>query len=353
MLDLARLSEGDLLEVLPEAIAAGTPEEAVNAPRFIAAVAAHARRLDDLAAIVGASDAIIAAQGPPPPPVPANADPAAREEYALLANRLLAFAKAAYDLGQKNDPTARDEFDRALTKVRSLADDARDFVLMPGEAGLRARGAEDSMGAVLVSLDADRASWLKGWGTPDKHPLVLGGRLRRLHTLLVHVGDADEVAAILAEGAANPGNAWPGWEMSGPTLGSLSEGLARAVTESLDAHASGASDAEAKLGMLVNRFAPALLAGRVSRLAGRSRALPFAAELSAGPAPSGVPMADRLSDLARVCREAHELSARMKAGGAGIESLRSSLSRVARECLEEAPVPTITPAQLPAVAPSR
>jgi hypothetical protein len=352
MLDLARLSEGDLLEVLPEAIAAATPEEAVNAPRFIAAVAAHARRLDDLASIVGASDAIMAAQAPPPPPAPANADPAAREEYTLLANRLLAFARAAYDLGQKNDATVRDEFDRALAKVRSLADDTRDFVLMPGEVGLRARGEGDPMAAVLASLDADRAAWLKGWGSADKHPLALGERLRRLRTLLVHIGDADEVAAILAEGTASPGNAWPGWELSRPALGTLSNGLAKAVADALDAHASGESDADARLRAVADRFAPALLAGRISRLAGQSPALPFSAELTAGPAPTVAPMADRLSDLARVCREAHELSARMNAGGAGIESLRASVSRLARECLEEAPVPII-PAEPPAAAPSR
>ena len=356
MLDLARLSEGDLLEVLPEAIGAATPEEAVNAPRFIAAVAAHARRLDDLAAIVGASDAILAAQD-----TPANADLAAREEYTLLANRLLAFAKAAYEIGQKDDPTARDDLGRALAKVRSLADDTRDFVLMPGEAGLRAKaagnagvgGGEVASAAVLVSLDADRAAWLKGWGSPDKHPIALGVRLRRLHTLMAYAGDAAEVAAMLVDGSPCPGNAWPGWEMSRATLATLAEGIDQAMTGAMQAHVSGAADVEARVVGLVDRFAPALLAGRVSRLAIGSAALPLTAELTAGPAPTGVPMGDRLVDLARVCREACELSARLRAGGAGHEALRLSVSRLAKECLGDAPLPKVSVGRQPAAEPTR
>lgn len=348
MLDLARLSEADLLEVLPEALLAQTAEESVNSPKFIAAVAAHSRRLEDVAAIVAASDAILAAQGPPTPPTPANAEAAAREEFTLLANRLLAFAKVAYELGQKNEPATRDALNAALARVRALADDTRDLVLLPGEAELRARTDEASR-SLIKTIDDDRTAWLKGWGSPDKHPIEIGERLRRLHRAMLLTGDAQAIVLALAGNEESSGNAWPGWEMNSQTLRTLAEGLEEQSRE-LAAQAAPA-DGDARIRAFVDRYAPVLLAGRISRLTTQASKLAFAAELTAGVSPPAAPFADRLTDLARVCRESHELAARVRDGKPGTDSLRASVTKLARECLDEAPLPATAPT--PAVPPSR
>lgn len=336
MLDLARLSEADLLEVLPEAIGAPTPEESVNSPRFIAAVAAHSRRLEDVGAIIAASDAILAAQQP----APANADAAAREEFTLVANRLLAFAKSAYELAQKNDPATRSELNAALAKVRNLADDTRDLVLMPGEAAIRARTDAASV-ALVATIDADRTAWLKGWGSPDKHPTAIGERLRRVHRAMALAGDAAVIVDFLAGVTPLRGNSWPGWETGVETIRPLAEGLEE-QTAALAGQAV-AADGDAKVRAFIDRYASVLLAGRLSRLAAGSSPLPFAAELTAGAAPPTTPMMDRLADLARVCRESHELAARTRAGAADTDSLRGSVTKLARECLLDCPLPIEQP----------
>jgi hypothetical protein len=340
MLELARLSEADLLEVLPEALDAKTPEEAINAPRFIAALAAHARRLDDLGAVVRASDAILAAQGPLPTPNPSvKPDPSAREEYKPVADRLLAFARVAYDLAQRDDPMSREQLDASLQRVRSLAADTAAFVSIPGEDELRALVSgkpppgwtdvvDPHAAAVLASLNADRDAWLKGWVHPDKHPNDEGARLARLRTLLIVLADAAAVRTMLGDANAPTANHWPGWEMSSGTLKALSAGL----TDATQAACKDPSDAV--LRRLRETFAPVLLAGRLARTIPAS-VRPWLDELLAGPAPASALMHDRLDDLARVCRQAFELAS---LGDAAPARLRAWTNDLARACLDEAPV---------------
>lgn len=349
MLELARLTEQDLLEALPGTLGA-EGEDAINDPRFIAAVAAHRRRLDDLAVIIDASDAILRAQ-----PAAPGTDRAAREEYKFLGDRLLAYAKDAVELAGKNDPLARDDLERALSRVRLLAEDCRDFALFPGEDALRgAAGKSGLLGkhgpGLLKAVEAERGVWLKRWASPDRPPLEEGARLRRLHGLMTTLCDAAEAEAMAAapQRAAGP-NGWPGWEMPGATLAALSTGLSQAVDAACTAGLAKGDDGRA-LRALVDRHAAVLLAGRLGRLfAGAGT--PAAAELSAGEAPRSTPMRDRLEDLARVCREARELAEREGRGAAGAEGLRASVSRTARACLADAPLPPPPPPAPPPTAP--
>lgn len=354
MLELARLSEADLLEVLPAALDAENPDEAINTPRFIAALAAHTRRLDDLESVVRASDAILAAQGPMPTPNPTvKPDPSARDEYKPVAERLLAFARVAYDLAQRDDPISREQLDAALQRVRNLAADTDAFVAMPAEDELRAvvsgkapPGWADAVGdhapALLASLNADREAWLKGWAHPDKHPHELGARLAHLRALLILVSDAAAVRTITVAAGAPSANSWPGWEMSSETLKALSTNLDAAVS------AACKDPSDAALSRLRADFAPALLAGRLARVLPLA-ARPWPDELLAGAAPANILLHDRLNDLANVCRQAAELVA---LGDAAPRSLRVSTNDLARACLDEAP--EVLEAQLaePAVSPS-
>lgn len=342
MLELARLSEQDLLEALPDVLAADNAD-AINAPKFISAMAAHRRRLDDLLVIGDASDAILRAQ----PAAAPGADKAARDEYRFLADRLLAFAKDAVELARKDDPLARDDLEAALSRVRSLAADCRDFALLPGEEVMRSakppadQPADDPLARhasdLLKQLDADRTIWLKRWASPDKHPLEEAARLRRLHSLMTALCDASQTKAI----ATNPKrlaamNAWPGWEMPAEALTVLSAGLDAAVDSACKAALDKRDDGKA-LSSLVDRFAPALLAGRLARLLGPGFTVPPALELTAGTPPATTPMRDRLDDLAQICRESRELAARLAQGSPGADVLRASLLKTARACLAEAP----------------
>jgi hypothetical protein len=137
--------------------------------------------------------------------------------------------------------------------------------------------------------------------------------------------------------------------MSSQTLRTLAEGLEE-QSRDLAAQAT-AADGDARIRAFVDRYAPVLLAGRISRLAAQASKLAFAAELTAGVSPPAAPFADRLTDLARVCRESHELAARVRDGKAGTDSLRASVTKLARECLDEAPLPAT--ASTPAAPPSR
>lgn len=333
MLELARLSEADLLEVFPETIETQAADS-INAPRFIAAVAEHRRRLEDLTAIVDASEAILGAQ--PPINIP-GADLAAREEYKLLGDRLLAFAKDAYDLAQKNEPTGKQDLDRALARVRMLANDARDFAMMPGEANLRdpATGAAwhgvlgDLAGRLAAALQTDRLAWLKGWGSPDKPPTEIGSRLRRMHRLMLIVGDA----AALDRGGAN---AWPGWEMTPATMTTLSAGLKEAITGACEANLNRTADADGLMKTLIDRYAEVLIAGRLSRTQDACGGVGW--ELIAGPAPAVVAFGTRLEDLARICRESHELAVRL-ARKEEVSMIRGSVTALSRACWDEAPMP--------------
>jgi hypothetical protein len=354
MLELARLSESDLLEVLPAALDAENPDEALNAPRLIAALAAHTRRLDDLEAVVRASDSILAAQGPIPTPNPTvKPDPSARDEYKPVAERLLAFARVAYDFAQRDDPMSREQLDAALQRVRSLAADTAAFVVMPAEDDLRASvsgkpqpGWADAVGdqapALLASLNADREAWLKGWAHPDKHPHEIGARLARLRTLLVLVADAAAVRAITVTPGAPSANHWPGWEMSSETLKALSSNLDAAV------RAVCRDPSDTALARLRADFAHVLLAGRLARTL-PAPVRPWPDELLAGAPPPNILLRDRLDDLARVCRQAAELAA---LGDSAPRGLRVSTNDLARACLDEVPLISVARSSEPGVTPS-
>jgi len=323
-------------------------------PGVLSAVAGHRRTLDQLARLRRLGERL-------DPPGGHKEQPAAAHRRTRLGRAVLAIWRRA---GKDIDQPA------ALGAIGRLATGLERFEPMPGEAEL-ARAAGDSgtdpggdwsaaigatEGELLDAIHEARDAWLDAW---IEDPLSgatahARGRAERLALLMETLRDAIALSALIDRGDgqgpggtdAAPGaiQSWPGWEMSPAAMRYWAMGLDGATAEATPAAIDAADDAGRKITALREQFAPALLIGRLERLAGArglgqdpnaTRSVLY--ELASGvPGAGGFWLGDLRRDLAHVCRYSEELAAARAAGDEDrVENVRAFVLDRAARVLEQ------------------
>ncbi|QOJ00361.1 MAG: hypothetical protein HRU70_07595 [Phycisphaeraceae bacterium] len=253
--DLTAASEALVLAVLPGAIRSSS---AATSPAVVQAVAEHRRRMDDFELIHRASAAIAKGEV-------TRSGPAARDEFTHVARRLLDHAKDAVEWSSREGVLARESLRSALGRLRSLAGDAADFALLPGEDELRS-GAWDGMlggraAELITMIDASRAAWARGWANPDSPvPSAEAARLRPAVRLARVARDA---AWALRDEPAHDG-VWL-WTVAPEDVSALARGVGASIERAADLVIRGDAGAGTALDSLEDRYAVVLACGAVRR----------------------------------------------------------------------------------------
>jgi hypothetical protein len=212
--------------------------------------------------------------------------------------------------------------DAQLAHWRSIAADRATAVRVMGERG---RELPERIGSL-------EEAWLRGWGVP-------GGNGPESPTL-TELSSQAQVMALLSDAEAltrqDTINAWPGLELSPRARRSLAQGLTEAIDELLpDAMRAGNAVSVARtadrLVALRGAYAPALLVGRLSRLA-QARGIELSSaleELALGPPTPGAWMVRHRAAIAEVCRYAEELG-RVQVQSRGDDESLARLGNVTR-----------------------
>lgn len=301
----ARQTESPVIAALPAIL---RDPSAISDPAVVSAISAHRRAIADLTGLVLLSELIAA-------PAADSREPVVADAHRLLARRVL-------ELGQ-----ALDDEPQALDELRTLVDQAKRFVALPGEPSLR-NGADaaiwnavtsDRRDALIDAIDAGRAAWLDAWQHDDQ-PESLARAVATMDLLdSLMAGLDDAVAVHEAQAGPSAASAWPGWELPASALIELARGLDEQLGETTRLALAGqASRAQQRL----DRTDPLLtLIARLQRGArarGLGRARPRWLELAAGhpvaTGPAASWLADHRRDLALVSRYAMELARARRLG---------------------------------------
>lgn len=311
--DLAAISSAELLEVFPDAL---SNPDTLSTPRFVAALADHRRRIEDLRLLIRV-DAVLARDATGP-----REDRLARDEFRSVAEALLKHAKSALDDTRKGDVQSRQKAEATLGELRRIATTAADALYVEGESELRGsfgpsespsgRRMRDALGPlaeeIIASLDSNRKVWLLSLFREDdpKGPPAEAS-LRRLARVIELSSDAAGVGLALSdEPAAFAANAWPGFEAAREWLRPHEQPLRESLQGLAALVLRGDPAADRALNDVVGRHAGVLLAGRLVRFLGPLRdqlaggALPSLTEVGAGAPSSDAWMRGRLDDLALV-----------------------------------------------------
>lgn len=303
--ELAKLSENELAETLPDAFA---HPEAGTLPKLVAALAQHQRRLDDLR-LLRELDAKLGGQ------TEGQLGRSVSKEFVPVAERALSFSKDVLELARKDDPQSRLELLDAMDRWRRLAARASDVAHMPGESELRRDGSPmasllaGQRDALLSAIDSDRASWIKAWAAPDRVPTQsVSDRLERVRQALAVAQDA---AAALG---SNPlaANSLSCWEIGPRTREAAIKDLDRTIQSLAEsATAAGQLRLTDSTPPVLGTHGLALVMGRLERVAASHGHVQTGAwhameELTAGPTPATAPIGDRAGDLLLIARYAPE-----------------------------------------------
>ncbi|MCC6675939.1 MAG: hypothetical protein IT436_02230 [Phycisphaerales bacterium] len=325
----ARESEAAMLSAARRLL---TDEGAVSDPAVLNAVSAHQRRVDDLALIVDVNR-LISTTGVLVPGEKPMVGVAA--EYKGLADWM-------FEIGQDLAKPARRDLALAelrdvaggaigalesgpLTRLRGLVDPS--LPRQPGPAIAMWNDLTGDRAAALVDAAAKaRAGLITAWTARDvPRRQEADRRARQINRVLEAIDDAAwsrSLAQVQQSGLATPNTAnlqqWPGWQLSPAALQAVSDGLTAACRAAVDRLIAGdAGGTESAVRGLETRFAVALLAGRLERLAteaGLGSARPGAGsallEIGLGPPdPERSWMVGERPALAAVCRYAEEWAA--------------------------------------------
>lgn len=325
--ELAKLSENELSETLPDAL---PHPDASTLPKLVAATAEHKRRLDDIKLLRDLDLKLASGDGN---------ERAVSKEFLPVAERALAFSKDVLELARRDDPQSKLELLDAMDRWRRLAARAADVVRMPGEGDLRKTDSSlsillsDRRDALIKVLDADRAAWIKAWAAPDRTPAqAVTDRLERIRQAMAIAQDA---AAAIGTGPMLA-NRLPCWEIDHATRATLTKGLDQAIRDLVQQATAAGQIRLADGAPILDTHGLALLLGRLERLqAGTpaaSTAWDAAADLAAGAMPADAALADRAADLAMLARYAPEWARMDNAGRTRLlKFLRPALAR----CLSE------------------
>lgn len=222
-------------------------------------------------------------------------------------------------------------FDEQLALLDRIERDAETAVRVMGD-----RGA-----AMPERIESMRAAWLAGWAVPggsgpDADTLAA---LKQLASLAALLADAEAFTRL------DTVQSWPGFHLSSRARRTVASGLTAAIDELVpDAMREGNTVARARSETRITNargnFAPALLAGRLARVAARSGIAIGGTleELALGPPPADAWMVKHREAIADVCRYAEELGRRSMSSRIGDErfdSLRSLVNWRALRLLEE------------------
>lgn len=311
--DLAAISSAELLEVFPDAL---SNPDTLSTPRFVAALADHRRRIEDLRLLIRV-DAVLVRDATGP-----REDRLARDEFRSVAEALLKHAKSALDDTRKGDVQSRQKAEATLGELRRIATTAAETLYVEGESELRGsfgpsespsgRRMRDALGPlaeeIIASLDSNRKVWLLSLfreDDPKGPPAEVS--LRRLARVIELSSDAAGVGLALSdEPAAFAANAWPGFEAAREWLRPHEQPLRESLQGLAALVLRGDPASDRALNDVVGRHAGVLLAGRLVRYLGPLRdqlaggALPSLTEVGAGAPSSDAWMRGRLDDLALV-----------------------------------------------------
>jgi hypothetical protein len=334
----ARQSAAQLTETLARLV---KQADAMSDPAVLGAITAHESRLSDLALVREIS---LAVSEPG-----ASGETAARSALKPLADRILV-------LGQ--DLNKAETRDVALTELREIGRQVRDYREMPGEKALRAGvGAGSPVWAAVgeriadlpAAIDQARAAWLaertapKGIPTPQK-----AQRLATLRSALRVLADSAGARSVIERADGGALNAWPGWELSREALAATTAGLFDQTSKLVGELMTGRDEeAEASVSRILLQHGAALLLGRLElravELGLRIQGAPGAdaiAQLALGPPdPEGAWLAradlDLRAELAAVCRYAEEAAfAQAKKENAKAQTFRAYYNGRARAVLD-------------------
>jgi len=346
--DLAAISAAELLEVFPDAL---TNPDTLSTPRFVAALADHRRRIEDLR-LLARVDAVLARDATGP-----REDRLARDEFRPVAEALLKHAKSALDDIRKGDVQSRQRAELSLGELRRTATTASDALYISGESDLRSSMSPDQTPAgrrlrealgplaedIISSLDSSRKAWLLSLLREDdpKGPPA-EANLRQLARVIELANDTAGLGLALSEEPAGfSANVWPGFEAAREWLRPHEQPLRESLQGVAALVLRTDQSADRALAEVVRRHAAVLAAGRLVRLLTPMRehlaagALPSLTEAAAGSPPADAWMRGRLDDLALVSWLLMESAASPQS-----ETITRTLSETAQRALRDlAPPP--------------
>lgn len=311
--DLAAISAAELLEVFPDAL---TNPDTLSTPRFVASLADHRRRIEDLR-LLGRVDAVLARDATGP-----REDRLARDEFRPVAEALLRHAKSALDDIRKGDVQSRQRAELSLGELRRTATTASDALYIDGESDLRGSMGPDQTPAgrrlrealgplaedIISTLDSSRKAWLLSLlREEDPKGPPAEANLRQLARVIELANDAAGLGLALSEEPAGfSANAWPGFEAAREWLRPHEQPLRESLQGVAALVLRTDQSADRALAEVVRRHAAVLAAGRLVRFLAPMReqlgegALPSLTETAAGSPPADAWMRGRLDDLALV-----------------------------------------------------
>lgn len=283
------------------------PATSLSDPAVLGARSIHRNRMNDLALLARAAEAIT---------LPAEVDAPQSPEGPRIRPELNAVSAYVLRLGQ--DLGKAELRDAALVTLRETCQTIAIAWATPGEEALRASGDLRDQ-RLIARLDAARSAYVRAFADPRRRDLgAPAGELRAIGAAIALRDACDLPSQMLARL-----NDWPGFELTPRTIGALESDAKAAVNVAMDAVATDPSaklDAEAAMSVVVaasERARPWRVVVVMARDAAQgdgsdratevegARSLPFA-ECGAGAPDPAAWMHAHVDDLADFCRFAEE-----------------------------------------------